>query len=208
MQKTFIDITGQKFGDWTVLKRASNGKNRRTRWLCRCDCGKEQIITSSDLRAGKSKGCQSCHIKLIKTIHSKSSTFLHRFWRHIIERCENSNHKSYKYYGGRGIGMCFEWRNDFLAFYNWAIANGYGKGLTIERIDNNGNYKPSNCRFATRKEQARNRRDNKLIKIGNKIKPICEWAEQAGFKYNTLWKRIKKGWPEDKLLKPVEPVAT
>ena len=135
--------------------------------------------------------------------HGFSGMKLHDVWRTMIKRCENSNHIGYKYYGGRGIMVCSEWRKDFIPFYNWAIANGYEKGLTIDRINNNGNYEPNNCRFVTYKVQNRNSRNNRHIKIGNEVKLMVDWAEISGIKHQTLRKRIKLGWPGNRLLEPI-----
>jgi len=109
--------------------------------------------------------------------HLKSHTNLYNAWLGIKRRCYNPNDKSYSRWGGRGITVCDEWKNDFMSFYNWSIENGYEDGLTIDRIDNNGNYEPSNCRWASQKEQANNRRSNIDITIGNATKTLKEWCE-------------------------------
>lgn len=135
-------------------------------------------------------------------IKTFSEIRLYRVWASMIQRCENPKDKDYKHYGGRGISICPEWRNDPMFFINWALANGYKEGLEIDRIDNDGNYQIHNCHFVTSKEQARNRRDNKFIKIGDEKKTLAEHAEQAGIRPDTLWHRIDAGWSEDKLLVP------
>ena len=134
--------------------------------------------------------------------HGQYGTPLHRRWGSMIQRCENPSRKDYKYYGGRGIKVCPEWRKDFMAFRRWALASGHEKGLTIDRIDNEGNYEPGNCRFSTRKEQARNRKSNRYLKIGNEIKLLVEWATQAGISMQLLAFRVKAGLPEHQLLEP------
>lgn len=136
--------------------------------------------------------------------HGQKGTRLYRVWKDMIARCENPNHKYYKDYGGRGIKVCAEWRNSFITFRKWALTHGYKHYLTIDRIDNDGDYKPENCRFATMTIQNRNSRQNKFIIIGNKKKLLIEWAEQAGLKYHTLWRRLHRGWPESRLLEPVK----
>jgi len=109
-------------------------------------------------------------------------------------RCGNKNASRYKNYGGRGIKVCPEWRKDFVVFMDWALNNGYKKGLSIDRIDNDGNYEPSNCRWATVKQQNRNARFNRHIAINGVTKSLCEWAEVAGISRKTLQWRVNNGW--------------
>lgn len=109
------------------------------------------------------------------------------------QRCYNENNTRYKHYGGRGIAVCDEWRNNFQAFYDWSMANGYKDTLTIDRIDVNGNYEPNNCRWITNKEQQRNRRDNKLYTINNVTKCLSEWCEIYNINYSTAHYRLLKG---------------
>ena len=148
MHGNVIDLTGQRFVRWLVLERAANDKQGGTRWLCRCECGREKIVQGGSLRNGSSRMCRHCGpIK-----HGLTGTKLYKIWKGIIARCENLNDIGYKRYGGRGISVCPEWRNDPAAFINWALANGYKEGLTIDRVDNNGGYGPDNCQFITRSE--------------------------------------------------------
>ena len=199
----FIDLTGQRFGRWLVLGRAENSKDGRPRWLCRCDCGREQVVHGNSLRYGKSRGCRSCQISDKNTTHGQSGTRLYRVWQGMIQRCENPNRKFYECYGSRGIKVCAEWRNDPAAFINWATVNGYKEGLTIDRINNDGDYTPENCRFVSRMVQNRNYRRNRIVKIGNETKLIIEHAEQSGINIQALRHRIDRGWPEHRLLEPV-----
>ena len=198
-----IDLSGQRFGRWAVLSRGPNNKHGHTMWHCQCDCGRERVVQDVNLRSGNSRGCKSCQTKRLKTTHGLSRTKLYNVWQHIIQRCENPSNKDYKYYGGRGIKICVEWREDFMAFYTWAMANGYSAKLGIDRIDNDGDYEPSNCRFVTEKAQLRNSRRNRLIKIGKETKPISVWAEQTKINQATLRGRLNRGWPERRLLEPV-----
>ena len=148
-------------------------------WHCICDCGAEKDVEASSLKCGDTKSCGCYHNEnqgnLART-HGLSKHPLYRIFRKMVERCENQNCKSYKDYGGRGIKICDEWRTDFFSFYAWANANGYEAGLSIERINNDGNYEPSNCRWATKIEQNTNRRTSRFIEYGGMICTLSEWS--------------------------------
>lgn len=123
----------------------------------------------------------------------RSNSRLYNIWLHIKARCYKHSDEHFHWYGGRGITMCEEWKNDFKAFYDWAMSHGYSDELTIDRIDNDGNYEPSNCRWVTRKEQSNNRRSNIPITIEDVTHNIQEWSELTGIKYHTIYYRIKNG---------------
>lgn len=160
-----IDITGQRFGRLVVLAYADKDKNRNARFLCLCDCGKMKIINGASLRKGLTQSCgclQKEKAKTIFTTHGQTIGYrrsrLHSIWHGMKNRCLNPNTNRFKIYGGRGIRICKEWLNSFEEFYKWAINNGYDKNLTIDRINNNKGYEPSNCRWVTYSEQRRNQR--------------------------------------------------
>ena len=168
MQGILKDETGKKYGDWIVLRRAPVEKHKSAKWICKCKCGNERIVRGSDLRLGKSKNCGCVNKARFKKIifkHGLDGTRINRIYWGMKARCYNKNYHKYPNYGARGIKICDEWKNDFMAFYNWAINNGYADNLSIDRINNDGNYEPSNCRWATAKQQANNTRKTKIKEI-------------------------------------------
>lgn len=176
---TEINITGKKFNYLTAIKYYGKSKNGHHKWVFLCDCGKEHIADKTSVMLGYTKSCgcfakkeKSKNLTKIVTKHNLSRTPLYTLYYTIKKRCYNKNAENYYNYGERGIKMCKDWESDFKSFYKWAINNGYKKGLTIDRIDNNKGYYPENCRFVTHKEQANNRKNTVFVKIYGKFLPM------------------------------------
>ena len=199
----FIDLTGKTFGRLTVISRVVDKNSKATKWLCRCECGNECVVHAGSLRGGHTKSCGCLRVKAchdVATTHGLSKTSLHGVWLNMRRRCLDVRCKSYKSYGGRGIGICEEWL-DFKTFYEWATTHGYSKGLTLERVDVNGDYKPENCTWITKKQQARNKTTSRIIEIDGVSKCLAEWCDEYGIKYLTAYKRIcELGWEPKKAL--------
>jgi hypothetical protein len=152
------DLTGLKYNYLTVISLKER-KNSKGYWNCICDCGKECLVEGQHIWTGHTKSCGCYSIKLLKeraTTHNLTSHHLHSIWTNMKNRCRNPKMLMYYRYGGRGIKVCKEWDKSFESFYSWCIENGYEKGLQIDRIDNDGNYEPENCRWVTRSENIRN----------------------------------------------------
>lgn len=156
-----VDLAGQKFGRLTVVERVGS-KNGHSAWLCKCDCGNEKVITANNLKDNTiSCGCYHKEIaKISNTIHGKTNTSLSYVWSAMKQRCFNSKNKAYKNYGGRGITVCDEWKNDFQTFYDYVsqLPHFGEEGYSLDRINNDGNYEPGNVKWSTKKEQNNNRR--------------------------------------------------
>lgn len=192
----FIDLTGKTFGRLTVIERFGYQGTTIT-WKCQCLCGNVCVKRGDKLKNGETRSC-GCynHDRIMErnTKHGKSKSKLHKKWESIKERCYNKNHKYYYLYGGRGIAVCPEWldkENGFINFYNWAMPNGYKEGLTIDRINSNGNYEPSNCRWATLQEQGNNKRNNQRYSINGESLTIAELSRKYNIKYGKLRDRLK-----------------
>ena len=176
------DLTGQKFGLLTVIGLAETD-TRKTYWVCKCDCGNMKTVRSDSLLCGAIKSCgcikrKQDEVNLTKNHrHKMSGTRIYSEWQGMKGRCYNKGNARYADWGGRGIEVCEQWRNSFESFYTWAMANGYQDNLTIDRIDNNGNYCPENCRWVGQQEQCRNRRSNINLTIGNSTRTLMEWCE-------------------------------
>jgi hypothetical protein len=170
---------------------------------CRCDCGKEKNIRLSDIKNGKTRSC-GCYIKQITAARSKthgaSGSRLCRIFRTMKTRCYNPKNHKYHRYGARGIEICPEWKDSFSTFLAWALNNGYEEHLTIERKDNDGNYSPENCRWATPKEQSNNNSRNVLLTHNGRTQNITQWATELNMPYRLISGRIKLKWDTEKIL--------
>lgn len=131
--------------------------------------------------------------------HGMRHSRIYNIWRSMGQRCSNPNNNRYSVYGGRGIVVCAEWKY-FIGFYEWSISNGYNDGLTIDRINPNGNYEPNNCRWVTQKVQQNNRNNNRYIEFNGNIHTLGEWSEITGINLGTIWDRLKRGWSIEKTL--------
>ena len=202
-----IDITGKKFGMLTVLRRLKEKVKGHTVWECLCDCGNKTIVPAYRLTSGNTKSCGCLHkLTLLErnTTHNMSYERLYIIWAGMNKRCKNPNCASYVRYGARGICVCDEWTS-FEPFRDWAFANGYAEDLSIDRIDNNGNYCPENCRWVDKKTQCRNKGNNKLITFNGVTKPLSSWAEDLGMSIQTLASRLYTHTVEDALTMPYQP---
>lgn len=194
-----IDMENKKFNHLTVIRKSHQDKRGEWFWICKCDCGNETIASGYKIRSGHTKSCgcvQEEHRKEgFHKRHGMTDTKLYIIWENMRRRCYYSKNNMYKNYGGRGIRVCDEWKDDFEPFMKWAQENGYKEGLSIERIDVNGNYEPSNCKWITPKEQYLNRTDSHLITAFGKTQTIKEWADESGLNYDTIERRINQyGW--------------
>lgn len=208
-----IDLTGKRFGRLTVLERAPN-RGKKVRWLCKCDCGNTAVVYASALKQGDTSSCGCYNVEIstqriikhqaINGSDGRSKTKLYWVWVAMRNRCNNPNNYSYGNYGGRGIRVCPEWDSSYDVFARWALSHGYSEGLSIDRIDNNGNYAPENCRWVSWKVQHRNQRVSKKISFDGKTKTLIEWSEETGISHGTLSARLRSGWPIERAL--TEPV--
>lgn len=187
------DLTGKRFGRLVALKRIKSEPDK-TKWLCRCDCGKEIIVFTKNLTRNHTKSCGCYNVERAietNTTHDMCGTRLYKIWQDMKRRCSSPSEKSFKDYGGRGITVCQEWE-EFEPFMKWALTVGYKDDLTIDRINVNGNYEPDNCKWSTLKEQARNKRNNFMVAYQGRIQPLAAWCEELNLGYDKTYARIKK----------------
>lgn len=210
MPRKILDITGQRFGRLVVIKRTDNTAKGKPMWLCQCDCGNIKAINGSCLVGGMTKSC-GCYNKELAAERqlkhggcrrNEEREALYNTWSEIKRRCETPTSHAYKYYGGRGIKLCPEW-HDYANFRKWAYENGYnpnvsGHKCSIDRIDVNGNYEPSNCRWVDALTQANNTRSNHLVTYKGNTYTVSELARKIKMSYPTLLRRINIGWDIEK----------
>ena len=212
------DLTGEMFDMITVLGFShfqGEGKRKRVFWKCKCECGKEFVRRADQIKAKniyKSCGCyrekvlaaNNFKINNPNKSHGLSKTRLYKIYSKIKERCYYEKYPEYHLYGGRGIVMCDEWKDDFMNFYNWSINNGYNDSLSIDRIDFNGDYEPNNCRWADDITQGNNKRNNIVLTHNGMTMTMPEWARYLNLPYSVLANRRKKGKTVEEILDPVK----
>ena len=203
------DLNGMKFERLTVLREHSKTKNGKYKWLCKCECGAEKVIASSDLVNNKTKSCgclrnEKRFLTSTKHGHTKGGKIpkLYNVWSTMKSRCLNKNNEKYHNYGGRGIKVCDEWL-EFDPFYRWSKENGYKEGLSIDRIDVNGNYSPDNCRWADIETQSYNKRETVKVMVNGKEQTLKELSLTTGINMKTLSTRYVKGDRGERLVRSV-----
>lgn len=179
-----LDLVNQRFGRLVVVRRGASTCRGETRWVCRCDCGREKLVLSNSLRRGLTSSCGSHP----PTTHGMSSTKAYKTWERIWQRTTNPKAKGYQNYGGRGIRVCRRWRR--FENFHADMGDPPAPHLTIERKNNNGNYCRSNCRWATTAEQNINSRRNRRISYNGKTQTVMEWCRELGFNYSTIKFRL------------------
>lgn len=193
-----LDLAGQRFGRLLAIKRSHQDKFGAWLWLCICACGKRVLVRGSTLNAGRTSACASCATSAASTTHGATGTPLYQRWRAMLDRCENPCHRGWRDYGGRGIKVCNEW-HQFEAFAR-DMGPTFEVGLELDRIDVDGHYEVSNCRWVTHAEQQRNKRSNHLITWSGRTMVVTDWAVALGIKPNTLVYRLRRGWPLDRAM--------
>lgn len=210
MPKPTIDLTGQRFGRLTVLRRGENalrkdGRHNAT-FVCQCDCGNVVTVLAIHLKTGNTQSCGCIHKESIGNLnktHGQTKTRLYRIYLRMKQRCTNESLSDYQHYGGRGISVCDEW-STFEPFLEWAMQTGYNNTLTIDRIDNSQGYSPDNCRWVTMAVQANNKRNNRLLTHDGKTQTLSQWATEIGIGRSTIEARLSRGWSiSDALTKPL-----
>lgn len=185
----YVSLVGRRFGRWTVLSRAGSNNQCKSRWLCRCDCGVEKVVSRPGLRAG-SRSCGCLTLEIITTHGaSKSPTF--RVWTQMNRRCHGVNPD--RNYHGRGITVCDRWRHSFENFFA-DMGERPSVSYSLGRIDNDGNYEPGNCRWETQTQQCNNKRDNHRYTWRGETLTIAQWGLRAPIPYETLRGRLYTGW--------------
>ena len=196
MSKNIIDLTGMRFGRLVVVEFAGRNKHGHILWRCQCDCGEEVIKAGTPLKRGLIRSCGCYRVDVArenKTIHGHRYERTYNIWKHMIKRCDDENDNKYDYYGGRGIHVCDDWRNNYEDFRDWSLEHGYTDDLSLDRINNNGDYSPENCRWVDRYTQMNNTRRSRHITNENISHSISEWSRILGVHKATLRDRINRG---------------
>ena len=193
------DLVGHVFGRLTVVSLSSTIKGRRY-WKCQCSCGKTKDVAASNLKAGHVKSCGCINAIHGGIVGHGNRHPLYMTWTNMLKRCHNPTDAKYPIYGGRGIIVCATWK-DFMVFIK-DVPPKPSPELQLDRIDNNGNYEPGNVRWAMRKEQGANKRDNRLITAQGLTLTVTQWAERTGIKRATLFSRLKYGWNDEDVVTP------
>ena len=201
-----LELAGKVFGRLTVIEPARKDRSGKVRWRCICDCGVEKEVLSSSLSLKHTRSCGCLRNDLSKSRNKThgdscggSTTPEYNSRSQILQRCTDENNKAYPEYGGRGIQVCSRWKESFENFLE-DMGRKPSPQHSIERIDNDGNYCPENCRWATKKEQARNRRSNRMIRLNGRTQCLADWVDELGISRSTVKDRLRRGWSEEKAL--------
>lgn len=193
------DMTGCRFGRLLVVERIPSDRFGNAKWKCICDCGGVSEPLGQSLRYGAttSCGCISKELAVSRATHGASGSSEYKAWHAMIERCTTPSHHKWHRYGARGISVCERW----MSYENFLLDMGpRHKGLTIDRKDNDGNYEPENCRWATQMQQGSNRSNNRIVALGGESLTISEAARRVGINLSTIRNRIRSGWTVDAAL--------
>jgi hypothetical protein len=199
----YIDLTGEQFGRLRVLGREGMNKHRQLTWMCECECGNRKVVLGVCLRRGDVQSCGCLHKEVTASInktHGKTRTPIYAIWRGMMQRCFDKNYHAYNRYGGRGVSVCERWQS-FENFY--ADMGERPDGMSLERLDNDGDYSPENVAWADAKSQANNRRSNVVLEYKGEKKTMQQWCDELGLNIGTVWSRIKvHGYSVEKALTP------
>lgn len=194
-------MLGEQYSKWTVTGEESVMVKGSSHIMCRCECGRERLVSVGNLKHGRTHSCNHCAQKHTpkRHTHEMSKEPIYRLWTAMKRRCNNPHSADYVWYGERGIKVAPVWSESFEAFRDWAFENGYAKGLQLNRIDNNGDYGPSNCEFVTPKQNSRNRRSTRYLSMFGETKPAAAWAEDGRCRVTpgAFYSRLSRGWPPE-----------